>query len=486
MLPIFIYQELVGPYGVEALRRLGEVEKYYQIYENGARFDVDESGDYDPAVLPSKQIKKIIRREAQFLFGKTPEIRVTCPDEEKNDDGRPNEAAMQAYLDAVFRDNHWPDKLIKGARDCFIGARVALKVNISDDKLRIVFVPADGFVYETALDDIDTTDHITFFYTLQDDEDRGRQRLWVQKYRMDGGRCTVSERITDGYGETVDSYEAKENADTCLNRIPAYVILNDGLSGDTDGVSEIQDLIKDDSWYGRLKSGNIDSLRGGMNQITWMSGVKPECSKTFTRKPGALWDIQSDPAQAALGSNAPIVQVDTLSNNFAYAGAFSDTLANIKRDMHDLTGVPDLDLESTKSIITSGKGLKALYWPLICRCEEKMNAWRPALEWVAELLLYAGELHPSLRKVYGDFSPAPHIITVENQYPLPEDEDTERELDMSEVGNKARSIKSYLIKWGGPDRKGMSPEDADAEIVQMAKERQILEESYSGDLAGGV
>ncbi|MCI9273731.1 MAG: phage portal protein [Clostridiales bacterium] len=486
MIPIFIYQELIGPYGAEALRKFGETEKYYQIYEHGADFEVDNSGDYTPAVLPSKQIKKNIRREAQFMFGKPPEIRVICPEEPKSENGKPNEAAMQAYLNAVLKDNRWPDKLIKGARDCLIGARVSLKVNIAEDKLRIVFVPADGFVYETALDDIDTIERVAFFYTLQDDEDRDRQRIWVQKYWMEQGCCKVSERITDGYGETISGYDAKVNTDTCLDRIPAYVIVNDGLSGDTDGISEIEDLKKDDSWYGRLKSGNIDTLRGGMNQITWMSGVKPECSKSFARKPGAVWDIQADPAQAPGDSNAPTVQVETLSNDFAYSEAFHNTLANLKRDMHDLTGVPDLDLDSTKSIITSGKGLKALYWPLICRCEEKMNAWRPALEWLAETILYAAEVYPSLRKVYGDFTPAPHDITIDNQYPLPEDEDAERELDLSEVGNKARSIKSYLIKWGGPDRKGMSPEEADAEIDQMARERQILEDTFAGGLTGGA
>lgn len=484
MIPDFIYQELIGPYGVDTLQKLGQIERYYHIYEHGARFEIDDSGDYIPAVLPSKQIKKLIRREAQFAFGKTPEFRVTCPDEEKTDDGKPNEAAMQRYLDTILEKNLWPDKLIKGARDCFIGGKVALKVNISPNKLHVLFVPADGFVYETAIDDVDTIERIVFFYTLRDDEERTEQRIWVQKYWMDKGRCMTSERVTDGYGQAVDGFKPKENVNTGLDRIPVYVIVNDGLSGDTEGASEIEDLMQDDSWYGRLKSGNIDSLRGGMNQITWMTGVDPESSKTFTRKPGALWDIKGDLAQAHAESNAATVKVGTISNDFAYANAFENTISNIKRDMHDLTGVPDLDLESTKGIITSGKGLKALYWPLICRCEEKMNAWKPALIWLAEMLLYAADVFPTLHKIYGDFTTKPHTIAIDNQYPLPEDEDTERELDLSEVGNKARSIKSYLIKWGGPDRKGLSPEDAEAEIMQIAKERQILEDNFDGELTG--
>lgn len=188
---------------------------------------------------------------------------------------------------------------------------------------------------------------------------------------MDSGRCKVSEYFTDGYGQELKWEGTRKNADTGLDRIPAYVILNDGLSGDTDGESEVEELMADDSWYGRLKSSNIDSLRKGMNQIVWMYGADPESGRAFKYAPGALWDIKGDPAQAGVNSNAANVQVGTIENSFSYADAYQNTLANIKQDMHDLLGVPDLNLESTRSLITSGKGHKALYWPLICRCEER-------------------------------------------------------------------------------------------------------------------
>lgn len=483
MIPDFIALELYGPYGPDVIRKLGQIEKYYKVYEDGAKFETDDSGDYVPAQLRSHLIKQLIRRETQFVFGKTPDLRVSCPDEAKVDGKRPNESAMQGYLNAVLKRNRFPDKLIKGARDCAIGGRVALKVNVMPGKCTVTFVPADGFVFETDMDDVDKMEKITFFYTIKDDTDKARQEIWVQKYWMEKGRCMVSERFTDGYGETISWEGTRENADTGLDRIPAYVILNDGLSGDTDGESEVKELMADDSWYGRLKSANIDSLRKGMNQIVWMFGADPDSEQTFKYAPGALWDIKGDPAQAGVNSNAANVQVGTIENSFSYSAAYQHTLANIKQDMHDLLGVPDLNLDSTRSLITSGKGLKALYWPLICRCEEKMNAWKPALEWLAELLLYAAEVFPGLRETYGDFSPAPHFITVENQYPLPEDESEEKTLDLSEVGNRARSIRSYLKKWGGPDCKGMDDDDTDAEWEQIVREQRMLEDSYATDEA---
>lgn len=265
LIPDFVALELYGPYGPDVLRKLGQIEKYYCIYENGAKFETDNSGDYIPAALRSHQIKQLIRREAQFQFGKPPEFRVFCPQEAKIDGKRENESAMQSYLNAILKRNRLPDKLIKGARDCSIGGRVALKANLTPGKCTVSFVPADGFVFQTAMDDIDNLERITFFYTTNDDPDKARQKIWIQKYWMDSGRCKVSEYFTDGYGQELKWEGTRKNADTGLDRIPAYVILNDGLSGDTDGESEVEELMADDSWYGRLKSSNIDSLRKGMN-----------------------------------------------------------------------------------------------------------------------------------------------------------------------------------------------------------------------------
>lgn len=106
-----------------------------------------------------------------------------------------------------------------------------------------------------------------------------------------------------------------------------------------------------------------------------------------------------------------------------------------------------------------------------------MNAWRPALEWLAQFLLDAAELFPSMHQ-YGAFTPAPYQITIEHQYPLPEDENDEKQMDLSEVSNRARSVRSYLMKWGGPDCKGLDGDEADAELTQIVKEQRMMEDSF--------
>lgn len=172
LIPIFIYQELIGPYGQEVLRKLGEIEKFYQIYRRGADFKTDEaSEDYTPAKHRSRQIRTLIGKQAQFLFGKTPEHKISCPGEPSDPQkGKINESDMQEYVQKVLKENLWSGKLIKGAKDCFIGGRVALKADIDETRLGLTFVPADGFVYETNLDNVDKIERIVFFYTLVDNE----------------------------------------------------------------------------------------------------------------------------------------------------------------------------------------------------------------------------------------------------------------------------------------------------------------------------
>ncbi len=477
MIPDFILNELYGVYGQELRKKLAKIQIYYDIYEHGARFEVDPVKDYEPAVLRARNVHTLIDREANFMVGKPPEIRLTCQD---NDPDCEAVKIAESVLEGVLSDNNWSRKLISGARDCFIGGKVALKLNVLPDKLGVMFVPADGFVYETDLSDVDKITKIIFFYTVEDHEDRTKQRIWWQKYWMDKNSCKMSERILDGNGRTIE--KRAENQNTGLDRIPATVIVNDGFSGDLDGVSDVARIAEDDAWYGRLKSGNIDALRKSMNQIIWISGAKEECFEHFVNAPGCVVDLVADPAQAGAQSNAAAVQVGTISNDFAYSSALDSTLANLRRDMYDALGIPDVSLDSTRSVITSGKGLKALYWPLVCRCEEKMAAWRPALSWLAETILYIVSRTPSLQSIYGKPAKDALIVTVDNQYPIPEDEDTERTLDMQEVANHTRSIKSYLAKWGGDGKRGLPETQALAELEQITLEQRMLEDSYTADL----
>ena len=61
---------------------------------------------------------------------------------------------------------------------------------------------------------------------------------------------------------------------------------------------------------------------------------------------------------------------------------------------------------------------------------------------------------------------------------MPEDESEEKQLDLSEVANKTRSIRSYLMKWGGPDSKELDADEAEVELEQIVKEQRMMEDSF--------
>lgn len=474
-LPTFIMQELSGPYGPDVTDRVNEIGKWYDVYNKGASFeiDADEAGDeeFKRTILKSKKIRNLIKTQAQFMVGKAPDIKVTCPKEVKTDKGKLNESDIQSYLQKVLKKNLWQGKLLKGAKDCFIGGRVLLKVHVQEDRIGVMFIPADGFVYETDPNDVDILKKVVLFYCVHSSENKNEQRWWRQVYWMESTKCYMSEALFNGYGEKIPNTDSGE-LDTKLNQIPCYVILNEGLSGCTEGESDVEILQSEDSWYNKMRSSNLDTVRKTMNQITWIAGASPRTFDNLKFSPGAVWDLQADPV---LQGTTP--DVGTVENSFKYREAYSDMLGNINENMHDSLGVPDLSLEKTQGLMTSGKGLKMLYWPLICQCEAKWTSWKPALEWLAEILIYAAEIFPKLKGIYGKFEADEHIITIENQYPLPEDEAEERSLDLQEVG-VARSIKSYLMEWGGADHKGMTDDEADAEIEQMLKEKRMMDESY--------
>ena len=474
-LPLFMVNDLSsGPYGPEVTCKIARIQKYYETYLEGADFDVTPDKDYDPKIWKSKKIKRLIDKQAEFMMGNTPEIKVACVDAPEGCD---NQSNMQAYLNKVLKKNNFASKLIRGARDCFIGGRVFLKVNITPEKITLMFIPADNFLYDTDPDDVDTLSRVILFYCVKDTDDKEEQRWWRQRYRMYNGKCLVTEELYDGYGNKISGYGTEER-DTGLSCIPGYVIINEGLSGDTEGESDVEMLRDEDSMYNELRSGNSDTLKKNMNPLTYVIGASPKTFDKLSRKPGAINDIQADPV---LKGNLP--KVDQIENTFSFNQSYNDTLNCVSQEMFDNLGVPDLRAAATSGLVTSGKGLKALYWPLISRCNGKWSVWGPALEAVATIIVDAAEIFPNLKQTYGDFKKEEYTITVEPAYSLPEDEDSERELDLREVGT-GRSIKSYIMKWGGPNHTGLSAEKADEEIKQMALEKQMMDSAAMGELDG--
>lgn len=469
-----ISSEIEGLYGSQVLAEMAQIIGYYDVYEKGASFKTEGSkGDYTPSDLKFKQVASLINKEARFLFSRSPDLWVDVPPGENREAAKEANTTLQNLVDRVLEKNRFKSKLLKAAKDCFIGKRVAYFVNFNEEKgtIKVNFIPSLEFVYETDEDDTDLITKLVAFYTVVDSQSKTNQRIYKKKYWMhDDGHCWISEAIYDGHGTLIE--ELTPERATKFQYIPAGVIVNDGLTGDLLGESEVNSLEDFESWFSRLSNADMDAERQGMNPVRWARDMNPESTKNLSIAAGAFWDLQTD-QNSAEGVTGEVGVLETSMN---YTNAISSTLSRIKSSMYDTLDMPDVSPDALKGVVSSGKTLKAIYWGLIVRCDEKMLAWRPAIENIMRIIIDGAKLYPgSARGFVSENIPDVEFeVRVDNQYPLPEDEAEEKQTDLAEVTAQTMSKKAYMKKW-----RNLTDEEADAELQQIAKERELLEDSFS-------
>lgn len=477
-----IKEELSGLYGTNVLSDMYNIIRLYDTYENGAPYTAEISKDYVPADLRYKKTQSLINKIARFMFSKTPDFYVDPVMGDSQAEIEANKQAADVYknlIDAVLKENGFSLALLKAAKDCFIGKRVALMFNINEDTgIQLSFLPSLEFVYDVDPNNANLITKIVVFYNLNTNKDKKDQRIYKKKFWLENGYAHYSEKIYDGSGNPVEVIVEDET--TLFDFIPCWVIVNDGLTGDLMGNSEVDNIQDYESWYSRLASADMDAERKGMNPVRYTIDASPDSTKDLSIAAGAFWDLASDQNQSMDRS----AQVGVLDTPMSYSAALSTTLDRIGNIMHEQSAVPNVSPEALQGVVTSGKTLKAIYWDLIVRCDEKMLAWRPALEFLAGCIIEGVRLYPKAGEKYlnGEILPdAPYSIRVDNQYSLPEDEAEEKQIDIAEVSAQTMSRKSYMKKW-----RGLTDDEADEELKQIAAERAILEDSYSAPVENGT
>lgn len=465
---------------------LHQIAKYYNIYKRGAKFTSEGSnGDYTPAKLRYKMSASLVDKQARFLFAEAPDITV----EAKGDVGTMTEESRNALVvlnslvKSVLDVNKFEDALLKAAKDCFVGKRVAGLVNFNeDDGVTITFVPSTQFVYETKMGNPNVLTKFVCFIVVHDSSNQTDKRIFKKKYVLeDNGVVYLEEIMYSGAGAELDVIT--EYQETKLSVIPACVFINDGLTGEDKGESEIETLKDYESWYSKLSNADLDAERKSMNPTKYVVDMDPGSTKSLSTAAGALWDLGSDQ-----NLDHPSPQVGILEPAMNYSGSLKMSLDRIQTMGYGQVDVPDVSNESLKGMITSGKALKAIYWPLIVRCKEKMKMWGPQLRALVNIIIQGAMVYPNCvsRYIDGPLVPVDYDIGVVQNTPLPEDEVEEKTMDLAEVSNKAMSRKAYMKKW-----RGLSDYEADEELQQIALERQIIEDSFmpqpsAGDFSMGT
>lgn len=238
-------------------------------------------------------------------------------------------------------------------------------LNFSDTEgVTATFLSSTEFLYRFKGD---TLDRIVAIYILQDATNKSDQIIKKKIYEIgEDGYCYVEESLYSGTGELKEEGRI-EKTKTLFKRIPAVVILNDGLSNDTRGCSDIADQVDYEAYYSKLANADMDSERKSMNPIRYAIDASQNSTKNLSSSPGSFWDIQSE--QNA--SDPKTAQVGMLEAGMTYSDALKTTLDRIENTMYSSLEIPNINSEKLQGVITSGKTLKALYWSLIVRCNER-------------------------------------------------------------------------------------------------------------------
>lgn len=181
-IPYALINAELGSATQDTLAELTQICGYYKVYKKGASFTVEGSnGDYIPAKLKYKMAASLINKEARFLFAEPPDIKV----EAKGDVGKVTEEARNALtvmndlVTTILGRNLFEDALIKAAKDCFIGKRVAALINFNeDDGVTITFLPSTQFVYKTKMGNPNVIEEFCAFIIAHDSTTLNEKRIF--------------------------------------------------------------------------------------------------------------------------------------------------------------------------------------------------------------------------------------------------------------------------------------------------------------------
>lgn len=455
-----------GIYG-DKVGQVSQINKYYEIYKGKQKWEVNTGLDYEPTQKITNITKKIIDKRARFLFGN--KLLFDVKQLEADADGSTiNKDAAQAkedLLEEILDANKFHSKILKAKKDCSIGGKVAIKLwGSKDEGIKIIFSPAQEFFAEYNEDDVDILERITFIYFLNDEKKEKDQRVMRQVWEMRDGRCYLNEGIYNGKGETIEIRE--KDHDTGLPFLPVEVILNGGLTGETTGQSDVEQLWSNQDQYNKLTSDDIDALKFQMFGQDVVTDASENTIKNITIAPAALIDLQTDMSQATGGRQA---KIERHESNFSYGDKFTDTINRIKNDMYDTLDVPNISLEQLKGMAQSGKAMKMLYTDLMAVADEEWIEWEVALRSMANKIFYMIELYNCYDAK--DIAAMDTDLEIVRSYPIQEDEDKERELDQEDVRLGLMSRQTYIKKWS-------NTENVEEELNQILVDTRTMEDGY--------
>lgn len=483
----------------EYIKEVKEVINFYEFYDGkpdnfkevdsstdyGQMWAVPDDLDYKPTREIRNHTKKLIDKQARFMFGVPPTITMKPFDRNQKDLAE----EKRAIIDKILDDADFWGATGTAFLDATIGKRVLLTVVANPgEPIQFRYFKMSEFTYTVDPNDCNKLESVEICY--QDECTIGKlvqEERWHRwKYEMRNGACWCIYEIIDGLGnETyierpmidengnelegeLEKVPLKQEFNTKFSQLPCRVIKNGGLTGDTQGTSDVKDLIDLAVAYNRVNSDYRDALRFKMfEQPVFIDADSNELSK-IKIAPNAIIDLKTDPAIGDGTGTGRSAQATTLSSSFNFTVAADSYLERLKKDMYELMDQP---LPEQLASVPSAKALRFMFFDLMARCEEKWRDWEPAIKWLVKIIeeaCFLCNLYPEM-KAKTVMQTVTNVVITHN-YPIPEDEETAKDIAIKEVQANVMSHKTYIRKYG-------DVEDEQGEWEEIMEEMDELNNS---------
>jgi len=415
----------------------------------GQSWTVSDNLDYVPAQDIRNKVGPLLCKQARFMFSVPLDILLKPYDAKDKDECE----ALRQFVDKILTDNGFWSDTLKAFLDCTVRRRVLLRIEANPEQpINIFYNSINDFTYRTTSSNYKKLQEIILVVQEPDTADLEQDKQVWYRHTYTLQKITCTHKIETFTGGNFDKPISTETIDTKLDKLPAWVILNDAMLGDIHGQSDVTGLRDAQNSYNRKVSDYADALRFNMFGERVIIDADEDSVNNCKVAPGAIIPLKSIDEHTA--------DAKRLESSFTSAEPAEKFLDRAEKDMYEMLDMPRQ--EELKNV-PSAKALKYLYNDLIARCNEKWNTWEPVIKELIRLIIECCSKFNCYKDWDHKWDEIQFNIVFNHNYPIPEDIDDKKDLAMQEVQNNVRSHKSYIKDFS-------NIEDVDGEMDEIIKD----------------
>ena len=476
------------------LRRIAEISKYYDYYENKywphitkefPEYSREKQKDYTPTHMKFNWARFFVNRIAAYLFEETPGLEFNSfeIDKDTNEAGyEPSQSQINADNRAAEREklcyelwdsehNDFALNLIRAARESEKTGAVAAKL-VYQDELRCIWRPRIE-IFPVVDDDVDRIEKVHFAafeadektfwiqtYEMREFEDTGAKFCWMREVKY-----TVTDNMRDLKPKVIfDNWLGNGQP---LDFMPVELFPSDAEVGEAlpEGSPLMDDLIPLINEYSMKMSDAADSLRFEMFCIRALINVGEANLKSFKVGPGKLWKLASEHPELKPA-------VESLQSNFSWRESLEFYLQEVTDAMHLMAHIVRLTPQEIKGLGSmSGVAITLLFTLTISMVNQKMKIWKPRLQSLNQKMLKMLDIYEPDKREFlkedGEYYLKNEVIP---RMPIPTNKMEEVDIAIKKLTNNLASMKRIMNESG--------VENPEKEIVEIINEKKIWEEAF--------